>query len=145
MPRKVRVKTAEAVRPHMRVFIYHIGFETIPGKLVALTGAGRIRKNSMIFRLPFPIRTSEQLRDIEQKLSAKIEGNPEVIVTTVAFMEEMMTPLSDEQAKEMQEAIDAAKARVQAVQAMKDGVAAAVGAPEDLTPVDRDRSDDGEA
>lgn len=121
-----RVKATEIPRPHVRVFIYHIGFETIPGKLVAMTGAGRIRKNSMIFRLPFPIRTSEQLRDIEARLSSKIEGNPEVIVTSVSFMEELMTPLSEEQAADMQKAIMEAKQRAEAVQAMKDGVQQAV-------------------
>ncbi len=121
-----RVKSSEAAVPHVAVFIYFVCYETLPSKVLAAVGAARVRKNSMIFRLPRPIGTSEQLRDMEHRLSKAIDGNPEVIITEVSFLGDTMVEVTPEQAAEFQRITDEAKMRAQAVAAMKAGVAQAV-------------------
>ena len=93
-----------------------------------MVGASTVKKNSMIMRLPRPIGTSEQLRDIEQRLSSKIDGKPEVILTGCSFLGDAMVPITKEQEEEFNRLTEEARLRVQAVQAMKDGVQQAVGA-----------------
>ncbi len=121
-----RVKAEERPVPHARVFMYFIGFETIANSVLSAVGQGRVRKGWKMFHLPVPVTTSEQLQDIEMRLRKHTPGNPEIILTSVNFMGEDMIQLTPEQVAVMEQNMADARARQEAMQAIKDGVQQAV-------------------
>ena len=108
--------------PMAQVFVYCVGFETLPSRVVIQGAARGVRKNSLIFRVPSPIRTNEQLRDIEHRIGAASDPPDEVIITSVSFLEDYLVALTPEQVESLRGQRDALRKEQEAMGKIREGV-----------------------
>ena len=119
-------RKAGGARPRVPVFVYFVAFKTLASKVVHMSGAAGVKENSMILRTPAPIRSSDQLRDIELKLSAAAPGNPEIILTNCSFLEGFMKELSIEEETKLRAQVEQQRKAEKAMDSIREGVEEAV-------------------